>query len=469
MKRWRVAVVGGGITGLSAAFYLQKEAKERSIPLDLVLVESEKRLGGKIRTEHRGGFIMEQGPDSFLARKPSAKQLAVDLGLEKELVHNRAGQAYILHQGELLPIPEGAVMGIPTRITPFALSKLFSSAGKFRAIRDLFLPRRQNPDDLSVGTFFRRRLGDEVVDHLIEPLLSGIYAGDIDRLSLLATFPQFARLEEEHRSLILGLKRTRAPRKKEAPSKGQFLTLKKGLSSLVEAVEKQLPEEAVIKGNPLTRLIKEGSRYLLVLESNRVIQADGVILALPFDRMKALLPAAPLPEHPDPVPATSVATVILGFDAKALPAAPDGTGFVVPRREDTTLTACTWTHKKWPHTVPPGKAMIRCYVGRFGDDAIVEEPDPTILSRVRSDLKRIQGLDASPEFSRITRWRRAMPQYTVGHVRWREQLLDTCREQLPGLFPAGSSYGGIGLPDCIDQGKQAVSDVLDYLGLDNRR
>lgn len=463
MKRSRIAVVGGGITGLSAAFYLHKEAEERSLPLDLALIEGEERLGGKVKTERVDGFVMEKGPDSFLERKTSAKQLALDLGLGDELVRNRIGQSYVLHQGELLPMPEGAVMGIPTRLTPFLTTGLFTASGKFRAAQDLILPRSQQEGDISVGAFFRRRLGDEVVDHLIEPLLSGIYAGDIDRLSLKATFPHFAQMEQDHRSLILATRKNPPPRKKGNRPQGMFLTLKRGLESLVEAIESRLPEETVIKGNPVVRLIKEGNRYLLVLRSGRVIQADAVILSLPFPIMEPLLPVENLPKHPDPALPTSVATVILGYDGDVLPSGTDGTGFLIPREEDTTITACTWTHKKWPHTTPEGKTLIRCYVGRFGDDSIVEQSDERILNRVRSDLKRIQGIEAMPAFTRVTRWQEAMPQYTVGHTEWLEKLEEVCREKLPGLFPVGASFRGIGIPDCIDQGKQAVQDTLTHL------
>ena len=306
MKRSRIAVVGGGITGLSATFYLQREAEKHSLPIDLALIEGEERLGGKVKTERNNGFTMEMGPDSFLERKSSAKQLAIDLGLKEELVRNRTGQSFILHQGQLLPMPEGAVMGIPTRLTPFVRSELFSVSGKFRAAQDLVLPKKKGKEDVSVGAFFRRRFGDELVDHLIEPLLSGIYAGDLDQLSLKATFPNFAQMEQEHRSLILATMKNRSRRKTEnRKPQGQFLTLKRGLESLVEAIQDQLPEETVITGNPVQRIIKEGDRYLLVLRSGRVIQADAVIMAVPFPVMKHLIPTTgEIPEHPHPVTTT---------------------------------------------------------------------------------------------------------------------------------------------------------------------
>ncbi|OYD09655.1 protoporphyrinogen oxidase [Paludifilum halophilum] len=462
----RVAIVGGGITGLSAAFYLKKEAEQRGWNLSLTLIESQNRLGGKIATEQTDGFVMEKGPDSFLERKPSAKQLVTDLGLEDQLVRNQTGQAYILHHSQLIPIPEGAVMGVPTRLAPFAFTPLFSPAGKIRAAGDLVLPRSRSEEDVSVGSFFRRRLGDEVVDKLIEPLLSGIYAGNIDRLSLMATFPQYVRMEKNHRSLILGTKKTRsssATGNRSRP-KGQFLTLKRGLSHIVDALEEYLSSSSLLKGTALQHMepLREG--YRLQLDSGEEITADAVVMAVPHSVVSKALPAFDFLQRKEPLPFTSVATVIMGYDESSVFLDREGTGFVVPREEETTITACTWTHKKWPHTTPSGKVMLRCYVGRFGDEGIVDEPDDTIVNHVQKDLKKILNIQSPPEWTRVTRWRRAMPQYTVGHANWVQRLKEQTRHRLPGLFLTGASYSGVGIPDCIDQGKEAAREVLELLG-----
>ncbi|SFS60972.1 protoporphyrinogen oxidase [Marininema halotolerans] len=460
-NRKRIAIIGGGITGLTAAFYLQKEAEKHHLPLSIHVIESTSRLGGKIETIRSHGMVMETGPDSFLERKGSAKQLAIDVGLKEDLVRNRTGQAYILHDLKLHPIPEGSMMGIPTRLSPFALTKLFSPGGKIRAAGDLFLPRGNRGGDLSVGAFFRRRLGNEVVDRLIEPLLSGIYAGSLDHLSLEATFPQFAEMEAKHRSLIMGMRRNR-PTATVGRTKGQFLTLKHGLQSLVEAIEKKLPGAAIHKNTRVQEINRTKDGYRLHIEGKEDLEVESVIVTTPFQQMRHLLPQITWPLPPDELPATSVATVLLAYDEEDVQLQVDGTGFVVPRSEDTTITACTWTHRKWPHTVPAGKGLIRCYVGRSKDEAIVEETDENIIAKVREDLKRILAIDAKPTFTLVTRWPFGMPQYTVGHADW-EQEVQKKATHLPGLFLAGASYRGVGIPDCIDQGKKAVDDSLHFL------
>lgn len=463
MTQLRIAILGGGITGLSAAFYLREEAGKLGFQPELTLFEADSRLGGKIQTERVDGFVMETGPDSFLERKTSAKQLVQDLGLENQLVRNRTGQAYILRGNQLLPIPEGAVMGIPTRLQPFITTPLFSPAAKLRAACDLVLPRRRGDGDITVGRFFRQRLGDSVVDQLIEPLLSGIYAGDIDQLSLLATFPQFATLEKKYRSLILGMNRTRPPSSPNQRYQGMFLTLKDGLQSLADALAATLPHNHLRTGTRVERIEKSGKTYRLWTALGETQEVDAVLLTVPQPEAKRLLSRMDFPAAEHTIAATSVATVIFAYDEKAVQLRYDGTGFVVPRKEPATITACTWTHKKWPHTTPDGKALIRCYVGRSGDEAIVHQSDEAIVSAVRQDLQSILGISEAPLFTRVTRWKQAMPQYALGHADWVKRVRVESRRHLPGLFLAGASYEGIGIPDCIQQGKQAAGEIIQYL------
>jgi oxygen-dependent protoporphyrinogen oxidase len=239
-----VVIAGAGMTGLSAAYYLQKTLKEKGQKWQITLLESFRPSGRKSENVGPDGFVMEQGPDSFLERKKSAFELAKDLGLEDQLVRNQTGQAYILHKDELLPIPEGAVMGVPTRIMPFVLTPLVSPAGKVRAAVDLVLPRSNvaEGEDRSVGAFFRHRLGSEVVDRIIEPLLSGIYAGDIDQMSLLSTFPQYAEMEKKYRSMILGMK-------SHAPAENQIRQTQRRVSH----VEKRAPSHGRRIGSTIAR------------------------------------------------------------------------------------------------------------------------------------------------------------------------------------------------------------------------
>lgn len=463
----KVVVIGGGITGVTTAYYLQKEAREKGLSLDVTLLEASHRLGGKIQTETRDGFVIEKGPDSFLARKLSASKLVHEAGLSDKLVYNSSGKSYVLASGKLHQMPGGSVMGIPTKMTPFATSGLFSVLGKFRATADFVLPRSNVSGDQSLGEFFRRRLGDEVVENLIEPLLSGIYAGDIDQLSLMSTFPQFYHVEQKHRSLILGMKSV-SPKPKpnsdiSKKPKGMFLTVSTGLQSIVEAIEKKLEPNSVFKGIHVNQLLKSVDGYQLKLSNDTTMLADAVVIATPHQGAYEMLSKYPFIQPLKNMPATSVATVALAFPKSAVKKDIDGTGFVVSRNSDYTITACTWTHKKWPHTTPEGKVLLRCYVGRAGDEAIVEQSDDEIIKVVLDDLNKTMNITEKCEFSSVTRWKNSMPQYTVGHKERIEKVKDGLMKELPGVFLAGSSYEGLGVPDCIDQGEAAVKKVLQYL------
>ncbi|WP_456271895.1 protoporphyrinogen oxidase [Bacillus sp. AK031] len=465
MEKQKVVIIGGGITGLTSAYYLQKEAEKTGHPIEIKLVEASHRLGGKIQTVSRDGFIIERGPDSFLERKTSAARLAKEVGVDNELVNNSTGKSYVLVNEELHAMPGGSVMGVPTQMAPFVTTGLFSMQGKARAAADFILPKSNVKGDQSLGQFFRRRLGDEVVENLIEPLLSGIYAGDIDQLSLMSTFPQFYQVEQKHRSLILGMKKTTpAPATKPgAKKKGIFLTLTKGLQSLVDAIGSKLDHDSVLKGVRVEQIEKEEGRYTLLLNNGERLDADSVILTTPHPAIPSMFPQYNFFDHLKTTPATSVATVAMAFPEEAIKKDIDGTGFVVSRNADYTITACTWTHKKWPHTTPEGKVLIRCYVGRAGDEAVVDLSDSQIEKIVLQDLNKIMNITMDPEFTIVSRWKEAMPQYTVGHKDRLETMQNKVRQELPGLFIAGSSFEGLGLPDCIDQGEKAVKNVLEYL------
>jgi protoporphyrinogen/coproporphyrinogen III oxidase len=471
-EKKKVVIVGGGITGLAAAYYLQKHARENQLPLDVKLVEASHRVGGKMQTYVKDGFVIERGPDSFLERKESAGRLAREVGLGDKLVNNSTGKSYVLVKDKLHPMPGGAVMGIPTQIGPFVTTGLFSWPGKFRAAGDFFMPASKVKGDQSLGEFFRRRLGDEVVENLIEPLLSGIYAGDIDNMSLLSTFPQFYQVEQKYGSLILGTKKTTpSPTKKPAETgqvrkKGMFLTVTSGLQSFVDAIESKLEPGSVIKGIRVDKVSKHENGYRMRLSSGETLDADSILVSAPHE---AALHMFSDHEHIfDPfrnMPSTSVATVAMAFPESVIKEDIDGTGFVVSRNSDYTITACTWTHKKWPHTTPEGKVLLRLYVGRPGDEALVELSDDEIIKIALEDLNKTMDIQAQPDFAVVSRWKEAMPQYTVGHKERVANLKDNLANELPGVFVGGSSYEGIGLPDCIDQGEAAVEKILDYLKL----
>ncbi|MFB5196166.1 protoporphyrinogen oxidase [Neobacillus sp. KR4-4] len=470
-EKQKIIIIGGGIAGLTSAFYLQKAIQEENLPIELKLIEASHRLGGKMQTVIRDGFTIERGPDSFLARKLSISRLAKEVGMEDQLVHNSTGKSYVLVNEKLHSMPGGSIMGIPTEVGPFLTTDLFSIPGKLRAAADFILPKSESGKDQSLGEFFRRRLGDEVVENLIEPLLSGIYAGDIDQLSLMSTFPQFYEVEQKYRSLIIGMKKStpsqpKTPVSKEK-AKGAFLTFKTGLQSFAEAIEAKIDPKTILKGHRVDKITKHGNKYDVYLNNGETLVADSIIAATPHKITQSMFADYHFFDPFKTVPSTSVATVALAFPEEAVKNDIDGTGFVVSRNNDYSITACTWTHKKWAHSAPKGKVLLRCYVGRAGEETIVDLSDDRIIKIVLDDLKKIMDITTNPDFSIISRWKNSMPQYTVGHKQRVTDIIEHMNAELPGVFLAGASYGGVGLPDCIDQGEAAVQNVLDYLKKEN--
>lgn len=468
-EKKKVAIIGGGIAGLTAAFYLQKFITNNKLPLEIKLIEASQRLGGKMQTVIRDGFTIERGPDSFLARKTSMIRLAKEVGMEEQLVSNSTGKSYVLVNDKLYSMPGGSIMGIPTEIGPFITTGLFSIPGKLRAAADFVLPRSAGNTDQSLGEFFRRRLGDEVVENLIEPLLSGIYAGDIDQMSLMSTFPQFYEVEQKYRSLILGMKKNTPSKPKtqqpDEKKKGAFLTFKSGLQSFAEGIEEKLDPNSILKGHRVDKITKTNEQYELYLNNGETLTADCIIVATPHKITQSMFTDYRFFDPFKSVPSTSVATVALAFPEEAIKNDIDGTGFVVSRNGDYSITACTWTHKKWAHSTPKGKVLLRCYVGRAGDETIVDLSDDRIIQIVLDDLSRTMDIGMQPEFAVVSRWKDSMPQYTVGHKQRLETIRNYVKSELPGVFLASASYGGVGLPDCIDQGEEAVKGVLEYLNV----
>lgn len=466
-EKQKIIIIGGGIAGMTTAFYLQKHIHEKNLPMEIKLVEASHRLGGKMQTVIRDGFTIERGPDSFLARKTSMIRLAKAVGMEHQLVPNATGKSFILANEELHSMPGGSIMGIPTEIGPFVTTGLFSIPGKLRAALDFILPRSESEKDQALGGFFRRRLGNEVVENLIEPLLSGIYAGDIDQMSLMSTFPQFYEVEQKYRSLILGMKKSAPAQSKKPENKdkknGGFLTFKTGLQSFAEAIEAKLNPDSILKGHRVEKITKTNKGYEIYLNNGETLFAHCIVAATPHQITQSMFSQYKFFDPFKSVPSTSVATVALAFPKEAIQHDIDGTGFVVSRNSDYSITACTWTHKKWLHSTPEGKALLRCYVGRAGDETIVDLSDDQITKIVLDDLKKTMDITMNPDFVIVSRWKNSMPQYTVGHKQRLETINRHLKEELPGVFLAGASYGGVGVPDCIDQGEEAVKKVLDFL------
>ncbi|MFB9278193.1 protoporphyrinogen oxidase [Cohnella cellulosilytica] len=484
----RVAVLGGGITGLSAAFYLLKLAGERGEAVEVTVLEGSDRLGGRVNTLRRDGFVIERGPDSFLGRKLPMIRLAEELGLIGELTgtNPQAKKTYISRDGRLVPMPQGLVMGVPTDGDKFMQTELVSEEGKRRALQEAELSEAAGTElqegtksaDEPVGTFLERRMGKEMVERVFEPLLAGIHAGDLYKLGLEATFPQFKRMVEEHGSLIAGTRAAQlaaaaakeggAARSQETPElpASVFLTFKNGLSTVIEAMEQQIRAAGgeIRLGAKVRELeasaSSEGAAYRLHMLDGTVCEADQVVVTLPAYAAAELLEAHTDVNALSAIRYVSVANVVFGYDAAGFGHDLDGSGFLVPRGENRLITASTWTSAKWRHTAPENKRLIRCYVGRAGDERGVELDDEAMIAGVRGDLRDLMGLEATPEFAEITRLRHSMPQYPVGHVGAIADFRAKLARKLPGVYATGAAFAAVGLPDCVAQGKRAAEEAL---------
>ncbi|WNR45829.1 protoporphyrinogen oxidase [Paenibacillus roseipurpureus] len=464
-------IIGGGITGLSAAFYLKKglEAAGDS-PFRISVVEKSLAFGGKIHTLERDGFVIEKGPDSFLARKRPIIDLAYDLGLEHELTgtNPKAKKTFIVSGRKLHPMPPGLVLGIPTQMTPFMKTGLISPLGKLRAAMDLLKPKRMMTEDESLGHFLQRRLGTEVLERIVEPLLAGIYAGDTFKLSLKSTFPQFRAMEQKHRSLILGMMASRKQVAEEtahlpaAIRSSVFVTFKRGLQSLVNSLLEALSTVDLRPGEGVVSVRKsKGHQVEVTFEDGHVEIVEGVIVTTPTYQAAKLLTELPASSVLANIDYISVANVIMAFNREDIPFELDASGFLVPKREGYTITACTLTSAKWLHAAPAGKVLLRCYIGRAGEQSWPAWSDQELIQKARHDIQDLLGIAAEPIFAEVTRLMHSMPQYPVGHL---EQLVHFRKElqaAMPNVLVTGAGFHGVGLPDCIRQGKEAAEQLAE--------
>ena len=333
---------------------------------------------------------------------------------------------------------------------------------------DLCLPRKKAIGDESLGHFIERRLGKEVLDYITEPLLGGIYAGDTHFLSLQATFPHFSEMEQSHRSLILGMlaNKAKATKNDKLPAstpKSTFLTFKNGMNTLIEQLEVSLQSVNTVKGNEVKKVVLNGHGYDVELDNGEQIYADGVIMALPTFQAARLLAGITSLDWLNEINYVSVANIGLAFDKKDIAFDLNGSGYVTPRKEGRTLTACTWSSSKWFHTAPTDKVLLRCYVGRGGSEDWVHLTDEKLLEKVLKDLEEIMGITAKPIFHVITKLHRSMPQYPVKHVEELKKTRQLLQIKAPGIYLCGAGYEGVGVPDCIQQGKLASEKMLAFL------
>jgi oxygen-dependent protoporphyrinogen oxidase len=477
----RIAIIGGGIAGLAAAYELET-ARASNPGLSYTLFESRDRLGGAIGSDVVNGSVLERGPDSFLTEKPAAAELCRELGLGPELLPSNDAErkTFIVIKNRLVPLPDGLMFLVPTKLLPTAMTRLFSLRTKIRMGLELLHPPRPSQEDESVAALVERHFGHEAVERLADPLLSGIYGGDAAQLSARTVLPKLVEMEVEYGSLTRGMlaahKKMRAAMAARAQGagangpnspvpRGIFTTLRGGLQRLVDAITARLDPLAIRLSAPVDAIERAADGWK-VTSGGVTDTFDGVIIASPAWAAGALLSRvdALLAEDLAGIPYSSSITVNLVFDESKIGPLPDGFGFLVPASSGRAMLACTFAHRKFLGRAAPGKAVLRAFLGGMRNEALMSEPDNVLVATVRRELSeilgaRVIGPQMEPEFTQVNRWRRAMAQYAVGHQDRMKRINDRVAA-LSGIELAGNAYDGIGIPDCIRLGRKAAKQLV---------
>ena len=451
-----IIIIGGGISGLAAVHRLSEQQ------VRVTLLEASPRLGGTIQTEHRDGFLLERGPDSFISEKPQALELAKRLGLESRLVqtNEQFRRSFIVRDGRLRAVPEGFQLLAPSRLWPFITSDIFSVAGKARMAADLLLPRKSTNGDESLASFVRRRLGTEALERMAQPMVGGIYTADPETLSLRATLPRFLEMEREHRSLILAM--LRQGRAQKVGTSGAryslFLTFDQGMQVLVDALAQQVKADIRLNTR-VVRLKHDGSGWTITT-SKGVINADAICVALPAYLAASLLDNVNerLADKLRQIKYASTATINFAYRRAAITHPLNGFGFVVPFVEKRSLIACTFSSVKFSGRAPEGHVLLRAFAGGALQPEIFALDEGEMRMRVESDLRELLGITEEPLFVEVAKWKDSMPQYEVGHLE-RVNAIEKLAGEIPGLTLAGNAYRGAGIPDCIRSGETAANTI----------
>jgi protoporphyrinogen/coproporphyrinogen III oxidase len=474
MSQTRIAIIGGGIAGLAAAYELQK-AREAGEPVEYTLFESRPVLGGALASEIVNGAVIEKGPDSFITEKPAAAELCRELGLGDQLIpsNDAARKTWIVVHNRLVPLPDGLMFLIPTKLVPTALTRLFSLRTKIRMALELLHPPRPSEIDESVAALVERHFGAEAVDRLADPLLSGIYGGDAAQLSAQTVLPRLVEMERKYGSLTRGMlaahqqMASKAKNSSKESTRGApaiFTALRGGMQQMVDAITARLNPESIRTGTIVNAIQKIATGWRITAGSGSQ-EFDAVIMASPAWAAGSLLRPVDdeLGDELNAIPYSSSITINLVYDEAKLGALPEGFGFLVPASEKRTMLACTFVHRKFLGRTPPGKAVFRCFLGGMNNEALLGESDEVLVDAVRREMSQILGNKVispatEPEHVQVTRWRRAMAQYAVGH-KDRMARINACLARLPGLRLAGNAYDGIGVPDCIRLGRKAAKEL----------
>jgi oxygen-dependent protoporphyrinogen oxidase len=464
----RIAIIGGGISGLSAAYTLE-EKRQSGTPVQYSLFESSPRLGGVLLTDRVDGCLIEAGADSFLTEKPWAADLCRKVGLGDQLIGSNDAdrKTYILVKGKLVELPDGLMFMVATKIMPTLRSPLFSVRTKLRMAAEWFHQPHKAVEDETVAQMVERHYGPEMVELLADPLLSGVYGGEASQLSARAVLPRFTDMESKHGSL--GRAVLSASRKMGAvattPPRPFFSSLKNGMQQMVSALVAKLDARSLLTSAPVQSLIPQDNGWT-VCAGYQTDHFDAIIIATPAQAAASVLASADddLSRELGEIRYSSSVTVTLGYDEKVRASLPPGFGFLVPRGAGHRMLAATFVHNKFSYRAPANRALIRCFLGGTRDEEILQASEEEILRIVRGELRQIISLNAEPLFARVYKWKSAMAQYVVGHLE-RLQRIEALRQKLHGLALAGNGYGGIGVPDCVRSGAEAAGKILAEMGM----
>lgn len=465
----KIAIIGGGIAGLSTAYYLQMFARSR---IGITVIESTEHWGGQIISTHEQGFLIEGGPDSFMTHKGAAFDLCCRLGLENQLLRVKHGKhaPYVWRGGRLYPLPTGLMLTTPTKILPFLRSQLISWPGKLRVLAEMLIPRGGQEDE-SLARFVRRRFGAEILEKIATPLLAGIYSSDPETLSMQSIFPHLLEMEARYGSLLRGAMaqkrlRARAGSRQNSPDEPVFtaITPRQGLQQLVDAIRAQINPKGLLTGHRAVAVTKEGSRYHVELDNGSGISADEVVLATPAyitaDLIEGIDPV--LAEELRTIRYASTVNVSLGFRRSDIRRPLPGTGFLVTRSSKRKITACSWASVKFEHRAPEDCVLVRAFLGGAHAERLVELDEEELMDLARQELYATTGITATPLLMKAYRWQAARPQYEVGH---RQRLREIFRRlgSHPGLSLVGAAYRGSSIPDCIEGGESAARAIAKRL------
>lgn len=461
--RPRVAVIGGGISGLAAAHRLLELNSE----CDIHLFEADSRLGGVLQTSKTDdGYLLENSADNFITNIPYALDLCRRLGMEEELLPTNEAlrKAYVVRSGKLFPVPDGFVLMAPSKMWSVITTPILSWAGKLRLAKEYFVPKREDTSDECLESFVTRRLGKEAYERLVQPLIGGIYTADPTKLSIQATLRQFVEMEQKHGSLIKAAQRKEAAGKKNESGArySMFVAPKQGMGDLIQRLQERLSGQAIHLNTPVSAVEKTDDHWT-VQTPNETFSFDAVIMALPAPHASKVLGAFPvLTENLAAIPYAGCSVAILAVDEKQIGRPVSGFGFVVPEIENRKILAGSFSSAKFPGRAPEGKVIIRVFVGGACHPELADLSDDEMKQVVLKELGELIGLSGEPEKFLVTRWMGKMPQYHLGHLD-RVATLEEEAARLPGFELAGNAYRGVGVPQCIQSGEQAAKRVLDYL------